>query len=140
MKLIGNRKSIATCSVGSGSTEILETVNNVTSVYSTTESTLNARDQATLVRQFQGNDQSGVYQDTTMSYDGYGRLASKHMPEQNASTATSYSYNNDDTINSVTDARGASATYSYNNNRHLVNEIDYGAPSGVTPTGNVAFD
>jgi len=75
-----------------------------------------------------------------MSYDGYGRLASKHVPEQDANTATSYSYNNDDTINSVTDARGASATYSYNNNRHLVNEIDCGAPSGVTPTGNVAFD
>jgi hypothetical protein len=44
------------------------------SVYSTTESTLNARDQVTLVRQFQGLDTSGVYQDTTIGFDGYGRL------------------------------------------------------------------
>ncbi|MGZ5483994.1 MAG: hypothetical protein ACXWID_18710, partial [Pyrinomonadaceae bacterium] len=39
----------------------------------------------------------------------------------------------------VTDARGASATYSYNNNRHLVNTITYSAPGGITPTSNVTF-
>ena len=74
-----------------------------------------------------------------MSYDGYGRLSSKHVPEQNAGTATTYAYNADDTINSVTDARGASATYIYNNGRHLVNGINYNAPSGITPTSNVTF-
>src|SRR5258707_820772 len=109
------------------------------SVYSTTETTLNARDQATLVRQFQGGDTSGVYQDTTMTFDGYGRLQSKHVPEQNSGTATTYTYNNDDTINSVTDARGAAAAYSYNNNRRLVNTITYSAPAGVDTTPNVTF-
>ena len=62
------------------------------------------------------------------------------MPEQNAGTATVYAYNPDDTIQSVTDARGASAIYMYNNGRQLVNAIDYSAPSGVIPTANVTYD
>src|SRR5437763_1278934 len=53
--------------------------------------------------------------------------------------ATTYTYNSDNTINSVTDARGASASYVYNNNRHLVSGINYSAPSGVTATPNVTF-
>src|SRR5207248_88240 len=89
----------------------------------------------------------GAFQDTTMSYDGYGRLSSKHVPEQqvdpnnSASTDhTTWDYNNDDTINFVKDARGASATYDYSgNNRRLVNGITYSAPSGVTVTPSVAF-
>jgi Tol biopolymer transport system component len=108
------------------------------SVYSTTTNTLNARDQVTLIRQYAGTDQSSTYQDTTMSYDGYGRLQSKHAPEQNAGTATVYVYNSDDTIQSVTDARGASATYVYNN-RHLVTSIAYTPSSGVTATAPVSY-
>src|SRR5439155_4670401 len=57
-----------------------------------------------------------------------------------ASTATTYAYNSDDTIQSVTDARGASATYDYSgNNRRLVSGISYYAPSGVAGTPNVSF-
>jgi YD repeat-containing protein len=120
-----------------------EVLNFDGSVYSTAETTLDARDQATLARQFSGTDQSGVYQDTTMSYDGYGRLLTKHSPEQQDQsgnpTHATYAYNPDDTVHQVSDARGASATYTYNNGRHLINEIDYNAPSGVTPTSNVSF-
>jgi YD repeat-containing protein len=108
------------------------------SVYSTTVNTYSVLDQVTLVRQFQGADTSGTYQDTTMTYDGYGRLLTKHVPEQNAGTATIYAYNTDDSVQSVTDARGASATYSYNG-RHLVTGISYSAPAGITPTSNVTF-
>src|SRR5205823_13039660 len=54
------------------------------SVYSTTESILNALDQPTLVRQFQGTDQSGIFQDIATGYDGYGRLQSRHVPAQDA--------------------------------------------------------
>ncbi len=121
-----------------GRTAKTEMLNWDATVYATTANTYNARDQVTLVRQYQGAEGSGVYQDTTMTYDGHGRLQSKHVPEQNAGTATVYSYNSDDTIYSVTDARGASATYSYNN-RHLVNGITYSAPAGITPTANVTF-
>lgn len=118
--------------------EILQTVNNVTSVYSTTTKTHNARDQVTLVRQYQGTDSSGTYQDTTLTYDGYGRLQSRHLPEQNSGTATVYAYSPDDTVQSVTDARGASGTYSYNN-RDLVTGITYSAPAGITAASNVSY-
>ncbi|MDX6530034.1 MAG: hypothetical protein QOH41_2324 [Blastocatellia bacterium] len=78
------------------------------------------------------------YQNTTMSYDGYGRLQSKHVPQQDVGTATVYAYNPDDTVQSVTDARGASAIYYYTA-RHLVASIAYSAPAGVTGTGPVNF-
>jgi YD repeat-containing protein len=110
--------------------------------YSTTINTFNARDQVTLVRQFdaaQGtvpsdpNDLScpdGSCQKTMIGYDGYGRLKTKHVPEQDADTATSWDYNIDDTIQRVTDARGASQNFTYNA-RHLV--------TGITPTPSVSF-
>src|SRR5437660_8467996 len=90
-----------------------------TTVYATTANAYNGRDQITLTRQSQGPDGSSVYQDTWMSYDGYGRLKTKHVPEQDAGTAISYSYNPDNTINSVTDARGATCTYGYNNRNQV---------------------
>jgi len=120
-------------------------------VYSTGVSVYNARDQVTNVKQYSGaapGDASstntaascptGTCQETTMTYDGYARLQTKHAPEQNAGASTSYAYYNDDTINSVTDARSASATYSYNG-RHLVTLISYSAPGGITATPNVSF-
>ena len=110
---------------------------NNRTVYSTITNTFNGRDQLTNVRQ--ADNATGVYQDTIFSYDGYGRLSSKHVPEQTTGTATVYTYSTDDTILSVTDPRGVMATYGYNNNRHLVNTITYSAPSGITPTPNVTF-
>jgi YD repeat-containing protein len=111
------------------------------SVYSTTEETLNARDQVTLGRRYQETDGSGVYQETTVSYDGYGRLQSTHLPEQSAGAATVYDYNSDDTVASITDARGAAAIYTYNN-RHLTTGINYSAPAGiiVPPSVTLAYD
>src|SRR5262249_37482792 len=115
------------------------------SVYSAAVNTYNAPDQVTQARQWPGPENGGgAYQDTTMPLYGYGRLHTKHGTEQrdaNGNPAyTTYSYNNDDTINMVTDARGASATYTYNNGRHLVNQIHYTAPTGITPTADVTFD
>ena len=121
-------------------------------VYSTSVSVFNARDEVKIANQYAGSAPTeasstnenvscpdGTCQKTALTYDGYGRLQSKHVPEQNAGTATVYAYNSDDTIHSVTDARGASASYVYNNGRHLVNEINYDAPSGITATSNVTF-
>jgi YD repeat-containing protein len=129
-----------------------EILNSDSSVYSANVSIYNGRDQIVRVKQYSGaaaSDATSTYeaascptgtcQESTMSYDGYGRLQSKHVPEQNAGTATVYAYNPDDTILSVTDARGASATYGYNNSRGLVNNITYSAPSGVAPTSNPTF-
>ena len=84
------------------------------SVYSTSVTTYNARDEMTLARQYQGAEGSGTYQDTTMAYDGYGRLRTQHAPEQQIDANnpasmdhTTWDYNADDTIQKVTDARGA---------------------------------
>lgn len=123
-----------------GRTARTEVLNLDGTVYATTVNTYNARDQLTLMRQYQGNDQRGVYQDTTMSYDGYGRLQNKHLPEQNAGANTVYAYNSDGTVHTVTDARGASATYAYNNNRGLVSHISYDPPGGVPDTPDVSFE
>jgi YD repeat-containing protein len=108
------------------------------SVYSATVTTYNVRDQVTQVRQYAGAEGSGTYQDTTMTYDGYGRLKTRHVPEQNTGAATVWTYNPDDTINTITDARGVIATYGYNA-RHLMTSINYSAPAGVAPTANATF-
>jgi YD repeat-containing protein len=73
-----------------------------------------------------------------MTYDGYGRLSSRHLPEQNTSTATVWTYNADDTVNTITDARGAVTTYGYSGtNRHLVKSIAHTLTG--SPTINVSF-
>jgi YD repeat-containing protein len=112
------------------------------SVYSTTENILNVLDQPAFVHQFQGTEQSGVYQETAIGYDGYGRLQSKHVPDQDAGHSTTYSYNTDDTLYTVTDGRGAVTTYTYNDNRRLVTNIGYSAPSGISlpPSATFSYD
>ena len=62
-----------------------------------------------------------------MNYDGYGRLQAKQVPEQSA--ATTYAYNSDDTLLSVSDGRGAAIIYA-RNGRHLITGISYTVPSG----------
>jgi hypothetical protein len=114
-------------------------------VYATTVNTYNGRDQVTLVRQYMGVEGSATYQDTSMTYDGFGRLKTKHVPEQqvdpnnSASTDhTTWTYKPDDMIESVTDARGATTSYGYNN-RHQITAISYVAPSGIAATSAESF-
>lgn len=121
------------------------------SVYSTTINTYNARDQITRVRQFdtaQGtvpadpNDLScptGSCQQTTLTYDGFGRPKTKHIPEQDEATAATWNYNADDSVQSASDARGASATFSYNP-RGLVTHIAYEPSAGTPDTPDVSLD
>jgi YD repeat-containing protein len=106
-----------------------------TTVYSTAINTYNARDQVTRARAFKGagpahGDEScptGLCQETVMGYDGHGRLSFRKRPEEGA-TGTVYTYYNDDTLRTATDARGASATFSYNA-RHLTSGITYSSPN-----------
>ncbi|MGH9908351.1 MAG: hypothetical protein ACRD8U_22535, partial [Pyrinomonadaceae bacterium] len=115
-------------------------------MYSTTVNTYNARDQLKQIRQYAGTEGSGTFQDTTMTYDGHGRLKTRHLPEQqvdpNNSASTDHTtweiYNPDDTIQKVTDARGASQTFTYNN-RHLVSSVTYSWPNGGTVPGPVTL-
>jgi YD repeat-containing protein len=119
------------------------------SVYSTTVNTYNARDQVTIARQYQGSEASGIYHEATISYDGYGRLKTKHAPEQSADSNisgstdhTTWNYNNDDTVQSVTDARGITTTFGYNS-RRLLTSITYPSaqnlPTGIPTTADVTY-
>jgi YD repeat-containing protein len=104
--------------------------------------TSNARDQLEQVREYAGSESSGTYQTTTMTYDGYGRLKTKHVPEQNTAD-TVWTDNADDTIQKITDGRGASTINTYNS-RHLITEISYTVPPSsqilVPPTITFTYD
>jgi YD repeat-containing protein len=115
------------------------------SVYSTTVNTYNALDQLMQVRQYAGAEGSGAYQDITMTYDGYGRVKTRHRPEQKvdpnnglSTDNTSWDYNRDDTVQKRTDARGASQIFSYNG-RHLITGLTYTAPEGIMLTAPVNY-
>lgn len=99
------------------------------SVYSAITNTYNARDQVTEIHEYEG-PVGNASQVTTMTYDGYGRLKTKHVPEQSAGTATTWDYNSDDTVQKVTDARGSVSNFTYNS-RHLVTLITYSSCGSV---------
>ena len=109
------------------------------SVYSATVTSYNVRDQITLVREYAGAEGSGTYQDSVLSYDGYGRLKTKHVPEQSPNTATVWTYNADDTVNTVTDARGAVSTFAYNS-RHLTSSVTHTLAGKPNVTASFAYD
>ena len=113
------------------------------SVYTTTTTTYNVRDQITLVRKFAGTSPGTTYRDTTMTYDGVGRLKTQHIPEQKvdpnnsaSSDHTTWNYNSDDTTQSTVDARGVVTNFTYNA-RHLVTAVAYDT-SNVPAGANVA--
>jgi YD repeat-containing protein len=74
-----------------------------------------------------------------MNYDGHGRMSFRKRPEEGAS-GTVYTYYKDDLLQTTTDARGASATLSYNA-RHLTTNIAYSSPneSAVPNAPSVSF-
>jgi len=110
-------------------------------VYSTSVNTYNARDQVTQVRQYAGAEGSGTYQDTTMTYDGYGRLKTKHVPEQLAGVSITWDYNADDTIQKITDGRGAITALSYSTNkRKLVSSVTHTLANSTTISSSFTYD
>ena len=113
-----------------------EILNFDETVYATTVNAYNARDQVSSTKQYQGvatadgSCPSGTCQQTTYTYDGHGRLSSRHLPEQTSGTSTVFTYRLDDTLWTKTDSRGATITYSYNG-RQLPTVINYSAPAGI---------
>jgi RHS repeat-associated protein len=98
------------------------------SAYATTNYSYDALDHMTRI------DQAGQTP-RTFDYDGYGRLWRRTTPEQGQTT---YSYYADDTVNVITDARGATTTHGYDG-RHHVTSLAYGSYGGASPTANVSF-
>jgi YD repeat-containing protein len=126
-----------------------EILNWDASVYSTSVSVYNVRDQITRIKQYAGlapiqasstnevaSCPTGACQETSMIFDGYGRLHTRHRPEHNNGATTTYAYNPDDTLNSATDGRGAVTSYVYNG-RNLVTSVTNTLP-GLSPT-NVTY-
>jgi YD repeat-containing protein len=104
-------------------------------VYKTTINTYNALDQMIEIKELVGV--GGTAQITTMQYDGYGRKWKQHLPEQDEGTFTEYVYNENHMVQTVTDARLAKTTYSYNNRRQLTG-ISYDNSQAGTPDKPVA--
>ncbi|HEX7333219.1 MAG TPA: Ig-like domain-containing protein [Pyrinomonadaceae bacterium] len=133
------------------------------SVVTATVTNYNARDQIKMVRQFAGaapadlddlSCPSGTCQKTEMTYDGHGRLKTRHAPEEQndpnnpgSTDHNTWDYNADDTIQKMTDPRGAVTNYSYNS-RHRITNITYTllpnvpttGPSGVATAAAVGYE
>jgi YD repeat-containing protein len=111
-------------------------------VYASTTTTYNARDQVTSVKQYKG-DGDGVSCPTetcqvgTMSYDGHARLAARRRPQDDGNTT--YMYYANDLLQSSTDARGATGTFTYNN-RGMMTEANYAGGSATTPSVSFEYD
>src|SRR5262249_53229958 len=86
--------------------------------------TFNARDQITLSRAYQGTESgSNPFQETVSTYDGYGRLSNQKKPEQ--ISPSTFTYYDDDSVHVTTDARGATATFTYNGRQKILS-VTYG--------------
>lgn len=136
-----------------GRTFKTETYNWNGTVYSTSLASFNERDQVLRSRQFEGDASSTTFQDTTATFDGHGRMATSHRPEQRDSSNnlkyTTYNYNADDSISSVTDGRGAVTNYTYENSggtplRPLLTGMSWSVPQGsgipVPASVTMAYD
>jgi YD repeat-containing protein len=114
-------------------------------VYRTTTYTYNARNQATSVKVYEGvptsdgSCPSGTCQETTMAYDGHGRLSARHKPVDEQNTNSFYEYYENDLLRQVTDPRGVVTNYTYYG-RPLVKDITYGAAAGVNASSPVHYE
>jgi YD repeat-containing protein len=111
------------------------------SVYKTATNAYNGRDQVHSSRVYAGTEYATEFRETTFTFDGHGRLTSQHEPQQDANTATVYTYFPDDKPATITDARGAAKHYSYNN-LGLIDEISWTAPqnSNIAVPGTATFN
>lgn len=112
------------------------------SVYLTTQHTFNGRDQ--IVQTAQTEASTSTVQLTTTTYDGHGRVSTRHQPSEESGEQTSWTYNQDDSPATMTDPRGATTTYTYGNpslaeKRPLLLGISYSPPT-TQPTYTTIAD
>jgi YD repeat-containing protein len=143
---VGRQQKVYTDVLGRAwKTEILKWDSSIsaTVVYSARVRKYNARDQVTAANSYKGGATSdfscpsGTCMQSVSTYDGYGRLATHKLPQQ--TTAGTYAYNADDTVQSVTDPRGVVATNSFNS-RQLLTGVAYTPAVGVPALTSVVFD
>jgi YD repeat-containing protein len=125
-----------------GRTYKSEVLNWNGSIYSSSTTIFNGADNPTVSRQFEGNAILNIpHQTTTTTCDGFGRLKTRHLPQQELNKSTVYNYNVDNSVQNITDARGAKVNYDYNN-RGLLTEISYSVPQSsiISVPDTVTFD
>jgi YD repeat-containing protein len=128
-----------------GRTDITEVMGwDGSTAYTTTKQTYNGRGQIVKTQQYSGTTSSPTYQDVTMTYDGYGRMKTRHYPIEDPNTETTWNYNADDSIQDIIDPRGAITNFTYDT-RGLVSQIAYDPPSGQSaiadsPTVTFQYD
>ena len=112
-------------------------------VYTATTTKYNALDLPLRVRQYAGaapsaepEGEGGDYHTTLMTYDGHGRLKTRRLPQYDAGAFDSYTYYEDDAVETETDPRGMKTELTYDG-RHHVETIAYKLPSG-TPVDDLA--
>ena len=126
-------------------TEVLDDNNQV---YTSSVTKYNGRDQQVWTKQFAGAapgdalnsdscpvpqaNEPQTCQIAVSEYDGHGRISKNHASQQDANKFISYTYNAADQPETVTDARGATSTYIYNN-RGLMTSVGYAMPT-TNPT------
>jgi YD repeat-containing protein len=94
----------------------------------TTVNKFNERNQVTKVTQYAGAESgSNTNQTVTTTYDGHGRMQTRHYPIEDDGKVTTWAYNADDSISTITDPRGVVTTFLYNS-RGLVENIQYAQP------------
>jgi hypothetical protein len=109
-------------------------------IYQTVVNFYNGRDQIVSTQQHAGTENSNDFREISAAFDGHGRLKARHAPEQAANKFTTYTYYADDKPQTITDARGATKHYSYNN-LGLIQQINWTVPenSGIEVPANVTF-
>jgi YD repeat-containing protein len=111
-------------------------------VYSSATKSFNGLDQPVTVRSFKGVAVlNNEHQTNTMTYDGHGRLKTRHLPQQDVGAVTTFNYNNaNDSLSSITDARGAVTNLTYNNQGLLEGKSSSVPPgSGIVDPSDVTF-
>lgn len=113
-------------------------------VYTTTEHKFDGRDQILFTTQTDNTANPQTSQTVSMTYDGHGRMMKRHYPIEDANTHTVWAYNDDDSIATITDPRGAITAYTYENvnddpKRRLITKIQYTPHSGGVDTPDVVF-
>jgi hypothetical protein len=109
-------------------------------IYETVVNLYNGRDQVISTRQYAGAGNSSNVRETLTVFDGHGRPQAVHVPEQDANKFTTYTYFADDKLQTVTDGRGATKHYAYND-LGLVQQISWTVPenSAIEVPASVSF-
>ncbi|MDH3530221.1 MAG: VCBS repeat-containing protein, partial [Acidobacteriota bacterium] len=101
-------------------------------VYTTTVQTFNGRDQVISTEQFEGTaNPANTKQTVTTTYDGHGRMKTRHYPIEDSNAYTEWNYNSDDTVHQLIDPRLVIKQFTYEAERGLLEKIEYLPPAGI---------